>query len=55
MLTKDERNQIRNFEDAVAEIVDQYLKQGMDPTIIARILRSEASSDLFRRREELDA
>lgn len=55
MLTIDERiNQVGNFQNAIAEIVDQYLKEGMDPETVAEILRVEAGSDLYTRREELD-
>lgn len=55
MLTKDERNQANKFQDAIGEIVDQYLKEGMSVETIQEILCDEAGSDLHKRREELDA
>lgn len=55
MLTKDERQQAIKFQDAIGEIVDQYLKEGMDVETIKEVLRDEAGSDLHRRREEIDA
>lgn len=55
MLTKDERNQAIKFQDAIGEIVDQYLKEGMDVERMRDVLRDEASSDLYGRREELEA
>ena len=55
MLTVDERAQAQKFQSDLAEVVDQYLREGMDPDIIAETLRDEASSDLFARRMELAA
>lgn len=55
MLTKDERNQIDNFQKAIAEVVDQYLKEGMDPDQIREVLVDEAGSDLHGRRLEIEA
>lgn len=55
MLTKDERQQAIKFQDAIGEIVDQYLKEGMDVDRISEILSDEASTDrLHGRREELE-
>ncbi len=54
MLTKDERYQAIKFQDAIGEIVDQYLKEGMDVETIREVLRDEAGSDLYGRRDELE-
>ncbi len=55
MLTKDERKQAINFQDAIADIVDQYLKEGLHIDTIVEVLIDEAGSDLDKRRQELDA
>ena len=55
MLTKDERKQAIKFQDAIGEIVDQYLKEGMDVETIQEVLRDEAGSDLYARRDEVSA
>lgn len=55
MLTKDERNQAIKFQDAVGEIVDQFLKEGMNVETIQEVLRDEAGSDLYGRRQELES
>jgi hypothetical protein len=55
MLTKDERTQAIKFQDAIGAIVDQYLKEGMDIETLRDILVDEAGSDLYGRRDELDA
>ena len=55
MMTKDERKQAINFQDAIGEIVDQYLKEGMDVDIMKEVLRDEAGTDLHKRREEIEA
>ena len=54
MLTRDERAQAIKFQDAIGEVVDQYLREGMDPDRIVEVLRDEASSDLAARRLELE-
>ncbi len=55
MLTKDERIQVDKFQNAIGEIVDQYLKEGMDVDLISEILFDEAGADLDKRKQELDA
>jgi hypothetical protein len=55
MMTRDERVQAIKFQDAIGEVVDQYLREGMAPDRIAEVLRDEASSDLAARRLELEA
>jgi hypothetical protein len=54
MLTIDERNQVIKFQDAIGKILDQYLKEGMDPDIIREVLRDEAGSSLETRRYDLE-
>jgi len=53
MLSKDERSQAIKFQDAVGEIVDQFLREGMRSDIISEVLRDEANSSLEQRRHEL--
>lgn len=55
MFTDDEKKQITNFQDALGELVDAYLREGLDPSLIAEMLNDEAQSDLFARRAELGA
>lgn len=43
MLTRDERNQCIKFQDAIGEIVDGYLKEGMHPDRIKEVLQDEAN------------
>jgi hypothetical protein len=54
MLTKDERTQVIKFQDAIGEIVDQFLREGMDTDIIREVLRDEANSSLEVRRYDLE-
>jgi hypothetical protein len=54
MLTRDERLQAVKFQDAIGEVVDVYLREGMDPDLIAEVLKDEAASDLRMRRLELE-
>lgn len=54
MLTKDERQQAIKFQDAIGEIVDQFLREGMDTDIIREVLRDEANSSLELRRVDLE-
>ncbi|HEX5508799.1 MAG TPA: hypothetical protein VFX37_09870 [Pseudolabrys sp.] len=42
MLTRDERNQCIKFQDAIGEIVDAYLREGMHPDWIKEVLKDEA-------------
>jgi hypothetical protein len=42
VLTKNERAQAVKFQDAIGEIVDVYLREGMSPEVIAEVLRDEA-------------
>jgi len=53
MLTADERTQIQNFEEAVSEVIDEYLKEGMDPDQIRDVLRGHIASDLHGRRSDM--
>ena len=55
MLTKDERRQAIKFQDAIGEIVDAYLREGIDPALIVEVLKDEVTSDLIARRKELEA
>lgn len=43
--------QARKFEDAIGELVDQYLKEGMSPDVIEQTLRYQASYVLPRATE----
>ena len=54
MLTRDEITQANKFQDAIGQIVDQYLREGMDPDIMRKVLTDEASNDLAARRVELE-
>lgn len=54
MLTKEQTRQAVRFQDAIGEVVDQYLREGMTPELISEVLRDEASSDLATRRLELE-
>ncbi len=51
----DEVKQMQNFENAVAEVIDQYLKEGMEPDDVRTILESHAMSNLRQRRMEIEA
>lgn len=45
MTTKNnDRKQIDHFQSAVSELVDQYLKDGLDPELIQEVLESEAEA-----------
>ena len=54
MKTKDERKQIQNFETAITDVIDIYLKEGMDPDDMRSVLQEQITSDLHGRRTELD-
>lgn len=54
MLTSDERAQAIKFQDAIGEIVDAFILEGMDPDIIREVLRDEANSSLEARRHDLE-
>ena len=43
MLTKNERHQCIKFQDAIGEVVDAYLKEGMRPELIKEVLTDEAN------------
>ena len=49
-----QRKQAIEFQDAIGRLVDQFLREGMDPSSIRVILRDEAGSDLETRRLELE-
>lgn len=53
-MTTDERTQVRKFEDAFNEIVDSYLKEGMDPGRMMEIFRFQTAGYLCERQEELE-
>ena len=54
MMDDDEIKQAQNFQDAIASVIDIYLKEGIDPDTVREVLRDHASSDLELRRKELD-
>lgn len=54
ILTRAEITQANKFQDAIGEVVDQYLREGMDPDIMRKVLEDEASGDLAARRVELE-
>ena len=53
MLTSDERKQLDNFHEAIGEVIDQYLKEGLGPEWIRSILSNHETSDLSGRLKEL--
>ena len=54
MLTSDERKLYANFQDRIAEVVDEYLLLGAAADGLREVLRQEAGSDLDARRKELE-
>ena len=55
MLTSDERKQLRNFDDALADLIDRFLKEGMHPDMIKSALSNHETSDIAARMRELDS
>lgn len=53
-MTKDERAQLRKFEDEFNELVDSYLKEGMDPGHMMEVFRFQNAGALCERQEELE-
>jgi len=53
MLTSDERKQAIEFQDAVGQLIDEYLLEGMDVDVMEQVLRDE-SSHLGLRKEKLE-
>jgi hypothetical protein len=56
-LSKDDMmadSQIQKFDDAIAEVIDAYLKEGMDPDDMRLLLQEQIVSDLHGRRLELE-
>ena len=51
MTTKDGRDQITRFQDAVAELIDLFLKEKLDPDSIQQVLDDEADSVHTRQKE----
>ena len=41
MLTREQRQQAIEFQDAIGEIVDQFLREGMRQEVIREVLRDE--------------
>jgi hypothetical protein len=41
MLTREQRQQAIKLQDAIGEIVDQFLRDGMRPEVIREVLRDE--------------
>lgn len=54
MLTSDERKQIDNFHEAIGDVINQYLKEGMPPEMIRSVLTNHETSDLVGRMHELE-
>lgn len=52
-MTPDERKQSVQFQDAIGELVDQYLLNHMNPVLIKAVLLDEASA-VFSRLSELE-
>lgn len=48
-MAPDERAQFRKFEDAFNELVDSYLKEGMDPGYMMKIFRFQTAGYLCER------
>ena len=55
ILTSDERKQLRNFDDALADLIDRFLKEGMHPDMIKSALSNHETSDIAARMRELDS
>lgn len=54
-LTKQEITQASRFQDALGDLIDIYLAEGMKPETVADILLDESSSDIALRKRELEA
>jgi hypothetical protein len=52
-LSKYEREQAIKFQDAIGEIIDQYLVEGMDTKVMKSVLLDEAEA-VEARREDLE-
>lgn len=56
MITREQRAQCIKFQDAIGEIVDGYLKEGMRPDLVKEVLQDEANQVHGRFRDlEADA
>ena len=53
-ISMDERRLAIKFQDAIGEIVDQFLKEGMRSDLISEVLRDEAASSESRRIELME-
>lgn len=49
--TKERKTQIQHFQDAVGDLVDQYLKDGLDPDSMQAVLDDEADGVVERAKE----
>jgi len=50
-VTKNERKQLERFQNAVADIIDQYLENGLDPEKAKQVLEDEAAGVIERQKE----
>jgi hypothetical protein len=53
MLTPDERKQLASFQNEIAELIDSYLRRGIDPTWAQRAMLEEAEG-IKARADELN-
>lgn len=51
-MNKDERKQIRSFQDEIATLIDRYLDEGMHPEFISEVLNDESGRALAQKRRE---
>ena len=54
MRLRDEVLQLQKFDTAIAEVIDSFLKEGMDPDEIRECLNGHLVSDLHGRQRELE-
>ena len=54
MFTADERAMHQNFEKDLGDVLDKFLRLGMDINVMEQTLSLEASGRLWDRRDVLD-
>ena len=52
---QDKQKQTQNFEEAISNVIDQYLVDGMNADQIREVLRGQVASDLRARLSEIRA
>lgn len=53
MMGRTERKQAISFQDSIGELVDEYLRAGMEIKLMKEVLEDEAKN-LYVRKRELD-